>query len=119
MKITLTDEHIKLIRNLLIEDEDDYNIRISCFYKISGGKLLDDLSLILGFRDKAIKNSEEDSDGRAFPDDIEKYMLDLHKYVQENLMYIEEIVHDYGIVNGLTSGTYEKNKETLIWEKIN
>ena len=46
-------------------------------------------------------------------------MLDLHNYVQENLLYIEEIIHDYGIINGLTSGTYEKNKETLIWEKIN
>ena len=117
--LTLTDEHIKLIQNLDLTIVDDDNVNVSCHYKICGGHLLDDLSLILNLRDKAIKNTEDSSNGRAFPDEIEKYMLDLHNYIKDNLISIERFLHEYAILNGVQSGTYERDEETHTWNKIN
>ena len=43
--------------------------------------LLEDVSLILGLRDKAIPNTEFDANGRAFPEDVTKYMFDIYYYI--------------------------------------
>jgi hypothetical protein len=79
---------------------------------------LDDVAMILGLRDKAIKNTEEDADGAAYPDDVEKYMLDTYHYVSDNLYLIETLLHQK-VMEGIKPNTEYKAKDSdLIWEEV-
>lgn len=116
-KITLTDDHIKLIPFLLLEENDDDVVINKKVCLSMQSHVLDDVSLILGLRDKAIPNTSEDADGMAFPDEIEEYMLDVYRYVTSNLLLIEEIIHQFVTRGGITAGTYERDEQSL-WTKI-
>jgi hypothetical protein len=70
--------------------------------------------MILGLRDKAIKNTEEDADGAAYPDDVEKYMLDTYKYVSDNMYLIETLLHQH-VMDGVKPGEYICKDNELIW----
>ena len=41
--------------------------------------ITEDMALILGLMDKAIPNTEDDPNGRAFEDEAESYMLELYE----------------------------------------
>ena len=49
-----------------------------------GSHLLEDMAIILGLEDKAIKNTQFDAEGRAFDEKTEKYMLSLYDFFNEN-----------------------------------
>jgi len=118
-KLELTKEHIKLIPFFFLQEEGDNKIYVdrTNLYNI-GSHLLEDMALILGYSDSAIKGTEENENGRAFPDDIEKHMLELHKYIVDNLYYIESLIHQFVINGGITEGTYKCKDNELIWEKV-
>ena len=78
--------------------------------------LLDDVAMVLGLRDKVIKGTEEDADGGAYPDDVEKRMLDAYNYVKDNLFYIESLLHQM-CMEGVKVGKYKAHDRDLIWEK--
>lgn len=80
--------------------------------------LLEDVSLILGLRDHAIPNTEFDENGRAFPDEVEKYMFDVYNYVKDNLYFIETLIHQFVVLGGLTEGIYESDDKSIFWTKI-
>ncbi len=116
-RLKLTEEHLKLISSIKVDEMDDYNVVI-CKNGIYGGThLIEDLALILGHWDEAIENTKEDADGRAFPDELEKHMLEVHTYVIDNLLLIETLVHQFAFKGGLTSGVYKCKDNELIWEK--
>lgn len=119
VKITLTEDHLKLIPMLFIQEfgDDEVGITREQMFNL-GSHLLEDMALILGLMDKAIPNTEDDPNGRAFEDDAETYMLGLYEYLNENLFYIETLIHQYACKGGITSGTYKCRVEDLIWEKI-
>ena len=115
--LTLTEDHLKLVRFLNIEDYDDDHLVINKKEMLTmRTHILSDVALILGLKDKAIKGTENDSDGEAYPDDVEKYMLETYKYVSENLFYIETLLHQMATV-GLSPGEYICRDNELIWEK--
>lgn len=119
IKLTLTKDHLKLLPFILISNDDDNKIEIDKKVLLTiHSSLLDDVSLILGLRDKAIEKTENDALGRAFPDEIEAYMLDVYNYVKDNLYYIETLLHQFSIKGGLTEGTYQSDENYLFWEKI-
>ena len=72
--------------------------------------------MVLGLRDKVIKGTEEDADGGAYPDDVEKRMLDAYNYVKDNLFYIESLLHQM-CMEGVKIGKYKAHDRDLIWEK--
>lgn len=117
-KLTLTEEHIKLIRMIDFED-DDVNDKLTIDkinpYVLSGR--LEDLALVLGYSDKAIKGTENDPEGAAFPDDIEEHILSIHHYIVDNLYYIESLIHQMIFEGKITPGTYKCVDTELIWEK--
>ena len=78
--------------------------------------LLDDVAMVLGLRDQVIKGTEEDADGGAYPDDVEKRMLDAYNYVKDNLFYIETLLHQM-CMEGIKVGKYKAHDRDLIWEK--
>jgi hypothetical protein len=114
--LNLTEDHLKLVRFLNVEDNDDDVLTINKHVMLTlQTHILDDVATILGFRDKAIKGTEEDPDGAAYPDDVEKYMLDTYNYVSQNMFYIETLLHQR-CTQGIVPGRYKANDADLLWE---
>jgi len=115
--LDLTEDHLKLVRFLELEDESDDCIRINKKIMLSlQSHLLDDVAVVLGLKDKAIKGTEDDSDGAAYPDDIEKYMVDTYNYVSDNLYYIESLLHQ-NVMTGIQPGKYKAKDSEMLWTK--
>ena len=117
-RITLTEEHLKLIPFLYIQDDGKYDVGIdkNIMYNL-GAHLLDDMAMILGLTDKAIPGTENDPDGRAYDDETEAHMLSLHNFMKENLFFIETLVHQFAVKGGLKPGTYKCKDYELLWER--
>lgn len=115
--LNLTEDHLKLASFFLIEDKENELVINKKIMLTEQSHLLDDVSLILGLRDKMIPNTEEDANGMAFPDEIEQYMVDTYRYVSENMYWIELLIHQYILKGGLQVGTYSCNMKDKIWEK--
>ena len=114
----LTEDHLKLVRFFNIEDKDDDILAINKKVMLTmQTHLLDDVAMILGLKDKAIKGTEEDPDGAAYPDDVEKYLLDTYHYVSENLYYIETLIHQK-CTEGVVPGHYKALDRDLLWQKV-
>lgn len=116
-RITVTEDHLKLIPFIML-DEDDYEVKINKTIAFSiQSSVLDDISLIIGISDRAIANTKNDAEGRAFSDEDEKYMLDLYHSIVDNLFFWESLIHQFVCKGGLTVGTYKCVDSDLIWEK--
>ena len=117
-KITLTEDHLKLIPMFFIQEFDDNIVGVTREQMFSlGSHLLEDMAHILGLMDKAIPNTKNDPQGAAFYSETEKYMLGIFDYINENLFYIESIIHQFVCVGGIGVGTYKCKEEDLIWTK--
>ena len=118
LHLNLTEDHLKLVRFLNIEDKDDDVLTINKKVMLTmQTHILDDVAMILGLKDKAIKNTEEDADGAAYPDDVEKYMLDTYHYVSDNLYLIETLLHQF-VFEGVKVGEYRAKDSELVWEYL-
>jgi hypothetical protein len=120
LHLNLTEDHLKLVRFLNIEDKDDDFLKINKKVMLTmQTHILDDVAMILGLRDKAIKNTEEDADGAAYPDDVEKYMLDTYHYVSDNLYLIETLLHQK-VFDGIKQNTeYICKDNEMVWREKN
>lgn len=116
-ELNLTEDHLKLASFFLIEDGEESVTINKKVMLTEQSHLLDDVSLILGLRDKMIPSSIDDADGMAFPDEIEKYMVDTYNYVSENMYWIELLIHQFILRGGVTPGLYVCNTKDKIWEK--
>lgn len=117
LHLNLTEDHLKLVRFFNIENNDDDFLKINKKVMLTmQTHILDDVAMILGLRDKAIKNTEEDADGAAYPDDVEKYMIDTYNYVSENMYLIESLLHQH-VLDGIKPGEYTCKDNELVWKK--
>ena len=118
IRLKLNEDHLKLIPFFYINEVSDEEIEISKNNLFNlNNRLLEDISMMLGLYDKAIANTKNDADGRAFDDETTQYMIDIYNYVNENLYYIETLIHQYVVRGGITVGTYKALDNELIWEK--
>lgn len=119
IELNLKKEHLKLIPFFFTQEIGDSVIGVDKEQLLSlGSHLLEDMAMILGLNDKAIPNTENDPDGKAFDDATEFFLLDTYDYIAKNLYYIETLIHQYVILGGLTEGKYECLANELIWRKI-
>lgn len=127
IKLTLTEDIIQLVscikfKELPIIDENDqresigYEINMASLY--GGDFLLEDIATILGRIDEAIPDTECDFDGPKFEPEFEKYMLNLHMFIVDNLDKIEEIIHQFTMKGGVTPGVYKCKGWERIWTKV-
>lgn len=115
--LNLNEDHIKLVAFLDIDNDDDRYLRIDRKVMLSlQSHLLDDVAMVLGLGGMAIEGTENDEDGRAYPDDVEKRMLDAYQYVSENLYYIESLLHQR-CFEGIQPGKYSARESDMIWKK--
>ena len=117
LHLNLTEDHLRLVRFLNIEDKDDDVLTINKKVMLTmQTHILDDVAMILGLKDKAIKNTTEDADGAAYPDDVEKYMLDTYHYVSDNMFLIESLLHQR-VMEGIQPGEYVCKDNEMVWTK--
>ena len=115
--LELTEDHLKLASFFLIENGEESVTINKRVMLTEQSHLLDDVSLILGLRDKAIPNTSDSADGTAFPDEIEQYMLNTYNYVSENMYWIELLIHQMILKGGVQQGTYTCDVRDKIFVK--
>jgi hypothetical protein len=125
-KITITDDHIKLLQAIKFEsfvfDGDSRNGRygfgIDQYGPWGGNYPIEDIALILGHFKDAIPGTENDYDGRKFPDELAMKFYDLYEYITENMEYLFSLLIFYTDKGGLVPGTYKCNPRIKNWTKI-
>ena len=117
-RIEVTEDMLKLIPIIYVQTKGDNELVIDRKHLFEvGSHLLEDMAMALGIIDRAVKGTEEDPEGRAFNNEDTEYMLGLHKYIVDNLYYIESLIHQYVVKGGLEVGTYKAKDNELIWSK--
>lgn len=114
IRIKLTDEHIKLIKEFRIENIGDNHVGIDTIEPYGGAFLMEDLALILGFWDSSIEGTEKDYDGKKFGLENEQYMIDIHMYLMDNIQYILSILLQFSS-EGIKAGIYSASGRYLKW----
>lgn len=124
-KITLNEDHLKLISGIKVEafifdgktENERFGWGIDQYSLFGGTYVMEDIALILGQWDKQIKGTEESPLGRQFPKELEDYWWELYRYIYENMEYILDLVFTYVTKGGLTVGTYKLDNNRQ-WSKI-
>ena len=120
-RIEVTEDLLKVIPIIFLQEKNGFDnktitIDTSHIFSIGFG-LIEDMAMALGIYDRAIKGTEDDPEGKAFSEEDTEYMLSLHKYVVDNIYYIESLIHQYVVKGGLEIGVYKCKDNELIWEK--
>jgi len=121
-RLEITEDLLKVIPIIFLQEKVGLNgeknvyIDTSHIFSIGFG-LMEDMAMALGIYDRAIKGTEDDPEGKAFNEEDTEYMLSLHKYVVDNIYYLESLIHQYIVKGGLDVGTYQCKDNELIWTK--
>ena len=115
--VNLTEDHLKLIRNLNVQELKNDIVGIPKDNLYGGTYKYEQMALILGLMDKAVKGTEEDINGTLYEKDTQLYMMELDKYITDNLLNIEEIVRQFCLTGGITPGKYVCKDYQHIWQK--
>lgn len=115
--VNLTEDHLKLIRNLNVQELKNDIVGIPKDNLYGGTYKYEQMALILGLMDKAVKGTEEDINGTLYEKDTQLYLMELDKYITDNLLNIEEIVHQFCLTGGITPGKYVCKDYQHIWQK--
>ena len=115
--VNLTEDHLKLIRNLNVQELKNDIVGIPKDNLYGGTYKYEQMALILGLMNKAVKGTDEDINGTLYEKDTQLYMMELDKYITDNLLNIEEIVHQFCLTGGITPGKYVCKDYQHIWQK--
>ena len=120
-RIEVTEDLLKVIPIIFLQEKTGFDnktvtIDTSHIFSIGFG-LMEDMAMALGIYDRAIKGTEDDPEGKAFSEEDTEYMLSLHKYVVDNIYYIESLIHQYVVKGGLEVGVYKCKDNELIWTR--
>ena len=120
-RIEVTEDLLKVIPIIFLQEKNGFDnktitIDTSHIFSIGFG-LMEDMAMALGIYDRAIKGTEDDPEGKAFSEEDTEYMLSLHRYVVDNIYYIESLIHQYVVKGGLEKGVYKCKDNELIWTR--
>ena len=119
IELDLKKEHIKLIPFFFTQEINDDVVGVDRMHLLClGSSLLEDMAMILGLNDKAIANTQDDAEGRAYDSETEKFMLDIYDYISKNMYYIETLIHQFVVKGGIVEGKYRAYANELLWKKI-
>lgn len=77
--------------------------------------LYDFMGHVLGVRDHVIDGTVENTDGAFYDRETTERLNKIDKFITENLMYIEEILHQF-CTEGIKVGKYTCFKQNHIWK---
>lgn len=119
IKITFNEDHIRLIRNLHIDQFSDSRYGIDNYNLYGGTFLYEQMALILGVADQVILGTEEDVFGPRYPDELMERFNDLDAFIVTNLPYILDLLTQFcgeGIQPGVEYWCHDRDR---IWRKNN
>lgn len=114
LKVTITEDHIKLIKSLWFQDFNS-KVGIDKYDIFGGSQLWEDMARILGLSDHVIPETVEDWDGAKYDEETMTKLRELADFMDENLLSIEEILHQQ-CENGIKVGTYTCLDNVRIWK---
>ena len=83
-----------------------------------GTYVMEDVALILGHFGDYIKGTEESSQGKQYPKEMEDHFWGLYLYIVNNLTDIFNIMLQFVDTGGLTPGEYQFNNKEYCWIKL-
>lgn len=124
--LTLTEDHIKLLQAIKFEsfvfDGDSRNGRIGWgvdqYGPWGGNYPIEDIALILGHWGDTIPGTENDWDGRKFPDELADKFFALYGDITENFELYFKLLIFMSDKGGLTPGKYKCNPRLNNWTKV-
>lgn len=115
LTIILTDEIIKLVKFFKTTQFNDYQYGVDIDALYSESHLYDFMALVLDLKDHQIPNTEENPSGAEYDDETTEKLRNLDEYIVTNILYIEEIIHQFCDV-GVKSGKYTCLAYNRIWK---
>ena len=117
MKLTLklTDDIISLIKWLKFEPINATSYGIDTYGLWGGTNLYEDMANILGWQDKVIPETIENVMGPRYEDEYQQKMEEYDAFIVENLVFIEQILHQFCDKGGLKPGVYSCVDNVQIW----
>lgn len=114
-KITLTEDHLRLIQCLNVEEfvfgEKSKHDRLGWGFDqwnlFGGTYVMEDIALILGHYGDFIPGTEESNMGKQYPKELEDYWWELYEYIYKNLKLILRLVLQMTPKGGVVPGTYK------------
>ena len=115
LTIILTDEIIKLVKFFKTTQFNDYQYGVDIAALYSESHLYDFMALVLDLKDHQIPNTEENPSGAEYDDETTEKLRNLDEYIVTNILYIEEIIHQFCDV-GVKPGKYTCLAYNRIWK---
>jgi len=115
LTIILTDEIIKLVKFFKTTQFNDYQYGVDIDALYTESHLYDFMALVLDLKDHQIPNTEENPSGAEYDDETTEKLRNLDEYIVKNILYIEEIIHQFCDV-GVKPGKYTCLAYNRIWK---
>ena len=115
IKVELTQEIIDFVKLFKIERFNDSQIGVDNFGLYPESHLFDFMATILGLQEHRIKGTEENPMGAEYDEETMKKLIDIDGYIVDNLVYIEEIIHQF-CDRGVKPGVYTCLAYNRIWK---
>lgn len=114
-RLNSIDRISKISKVLAVEDNDKY-YGIDTYDLFSNDYWYDYMAHIIGCSDQVIRGTEEDTDGPKYPQEVIEHLRDLDAFLINNIVYIEDIIHQFSDRGGIKSGiTYISYDYEGIW----
>ena len=113
-------EVIETIAPIEVKSAQDYGgnlYGIDSFNLWGGTYIYEDIAYIIGKMDHVLEETLEDPDGPKFDDETTQYMDELASFIIDNLVNIEEILHQF-CTEGIQEGVvYTCKPNEHLWSK--
>jgi len=113
--IVLTEDIIKFIKLMKIQNFSDSKVGIDTFGLYSESHLFDFMAMVLGLQGHIIKGTEENPLGAEYDDEAMEKMMEIDSFIVENIAYIEDILHQFCDM-GIKPGKYSCLAYQRIWK---
>lgn len=116
LKLEINEDIIKLIKNFNFERISDKHYGLDTYGLWGGTYLYEQMANILGYQDKIIPETLESPLGVRYEEEYELKMEEYDSFILENLVFLEEILHQFIDKGGIKPGIYTCVDYNRIWE---
>lgn len=116
LKLEINEDIIKLIKNFRFERINDKHYGIDSYGIWGGTYIYEDIAAILGWNDKIIPETLESPMGARYEEEYEKKMEEYDSFILDNMVFLEEILHQFIDKGGVKPGIYTAIDYNRIWE---
>lgn len=116
LKLEINEDIIQLIKNFKFERLTDKVYGFDTYELWGGPCIWQQMALVLGYHDKVIKETLESPFGPRYEEEYQTKMEEYATFIFENLVFLEEILHQFVDKGGIKPGIYSCIDYIRIWE---